>query len=93
MAAWSILSDYLRQRVDTEQTRLWMAEHGPDGSEASGVTEDAFIYDGPSGERVLGVHKDITIGDVKWGVIAEISEAKAFAHSSAGELDEALELY
>lgn len=74
-------SNYLSFHVDTEQTRLWMEEQGPGGTETNvvGTLEATSVYEGPNGERVLGVHVDIAIADVTWGVIAEIPEQEAFA--------------
>ena len=73
--------DYLSRRVDTEQTRLWMAGRGADGTEtdAVGTLENAHVYEGPNGEAVLGVHMDIAFANVTWGIIAEIPEQEAFA--------------
>ncbi len=72
-------SRYLEQYVDTEQTRLWFSEHGPGGNDFAEMDEGAFVYDGPDGSRVLGIHKDFFIAGVNWGLIAEIPEEVAFA--------------
>jgi len=73
----------LTRRVDTEQTRLWLEEHGPGGTEvqAVGTLRAAFVYDGPNGDPVLGAHMNLAIGDVTWAVIAEVPEQVAFAHA------------
>jgi len=76
-------SDYLARVVDTEQTRLWMEERGRDGTEATAMITRAFIYDGPNGERVLGIHKPVAIAGVDWGLIAEIPEDVAFASANS----------
>ncbi len=72
----------LRGRVETEQTRLWRrcVEKGVD---ASGSGETAFIYNGPHGKPVLGVHEDIVVGGVALGVIAEIEKEEAFAPAAS----------
>ena len=74
-------SDYLDRLVDTEQTREWLAKHGPNGSGDSQVPEVASIYEGPEANRVLGIHRNIAIGKVNWGLIAEIDERQAFARA------------
>ncbi len=65
----------LKIRIDTEQTRLWKKQIKED----IGMTHPAFIYDGPHGEPVLGVHSDISVEGVPFGVIAEIEKQEAFA--------------
>ncbi|MBW1861324.1 MAG: HAMP domain-containing protein, partial [Deltaproteobacteria bacterium] len=67
----------LSTRVDTEQTRKWHREHiaGNRGREK----EVAFIYRGHHGKNVLGFHTTVNVAGVKWGLIAEIEEAEAFA--------------
>ncbi|MCH7839802.1 MAG: PAS domain S-box protein, partial [Planctomycetes bacterium] len=76
-------ANYLSQRVDTKQTQLWMEEHGPDGTEHMEMDEHSLIYDGPNGERVLGIHKAVHAADVHWGVIAEIPVGVAFASANS----------
>ncbi len=75
-------SRYLSQCVDTEQSRLWFGEHGPDGIERSDQTEAVFVYDGPDGTRVLGVHKNFSIAGVDWGLVAEMPVDVAFASAN-----------
>ena len=67
----------LKKQVDTEQTRLWRQR------EADKVLDNdlvkALLYMGPHGKKVLGVHYHVRVGDVPFGVIAEIEEQEAFA--------------
>ncbi len=67
----------LKKRIDTEQTRAWH-EHKADKVEIDHMKK-ALVYTGPHGKKVLGVHCPIRIGDVPFGVIAEIEEQEAFA--------------
>ncbi len=75
-------SNFLTQHLDTDQTRLWHTEHGPDGVEESDMSEAPFVYVGPWGEEVLGVHKEFHMASVDWGLIAEIPTEVAFAPAS-----------
>ncbi len=68
--------------MQTELTRLWQKEHAEGQGESDETTEEAFIYDGPHGKRVLGMHRVMQIAGVPFAVIAEIEEAEAFAASN-----------
>lgn len=76
-------ADFLTQRVDTEQTRLWIRQHEEDGVESISDAEQAFIYVGLNGDRVLGMQSTVSIADVDWGVIAEVPEHMAFAAANS----------
>ena len=67
----------LNTRVDTGQTQKWHREHiaGTIGKER----EVALVYRGHHGRSVLGTHSLIEIAGIRWGLIAEIEEAEAFA--------------
>ncbi len=71
--------DTLALKVDTEQSRLWLAEHVGAEAVLNHGLEQAFDYTGPEGKPVIGVHHSLRIGQVKWGLIAEIDEAQALA--------------
>lgn len=43
---------FLSRRVDTEQTQLWMAEHGPGRTEKTLIKHRGFIYNGPNRHRL-----------------------------------------
>ncbi|MDK1011526.1 MAG: ATP-binding protein, partial [Actinomycetota bacterium] len=63
-------SNYLSQRVDNEQTRMWFArEH----------SERTSFHVSFNGEWVLGTHRNVELPGVDWGVIAEIPERIAMA--------------
>ncbi|MCP4348969.1 MAG: response regulator [Desulfobacterales bacterium] len=68
----------LKVLIDTEQTRLWKKQINEE-IDIHDMTHPASIYDGPHGEPVLGVHSDISVEGVPFGVIAEIEKQEAFA--------------
>ncbi|MBW1896703.1 MAG: GAF domain-containing protein, partial [Deltaproteobacteria bacterium] len=68
----------LKAPVETEMTRLWQKEHGKEYG-LDEVEETSAIYDGPHGKQVIGVHRNIDIAGVHWGVIAEIEADEAFS--------------
>ncbi len=68
----------LKKSVETEQTLLWRKEHTKAESEQDQMDEAAFLYTGPHGKQVLGVHSNIHIAGVSMAVIAEIEESEAF---------------
>ena len=68
----------LKKRIDTEQTRVWSEERKAAKVETDHMKK-ALVYMGPHGKKVLGVHYPIRIGEVPFGVIAEIEEQEAFA--------------
>jgi len=77
-------TDYdLETTVDTAQTRLWMNEHGPDGTKDSAMHEHTLVYMNPYGQSVLGNHRAIALPGVRWGLIAEIPQSVAFASANA----------
>jgi hypothetical protein len=86
-SASDTMTGYLDQRIDTEQARKWMEQL--DTQDAASAAK-VFVYDGPAGRPVLGIYKNITVGDIKWGLIAEIDEHVAFSAAtgrSAMELE------
>ncbi len=81
MRSNSILKEHrtaLRDIVDTDQTRLWREKHIGD-TVLDNKEEEVFVYNGPNGKRVLGIHSQIEITEVPFVIIAEIEEAEAFA--------------
>ena len=60
--------------VKSVQFDLWYKEHGPKGNYDSEMDEVAFLYEGPFGYRVLGIHDDVEFLGVKWALISEVSE-------------------
>ena len=67
----------LQEALDTEQTRAWHEAHVKEGRIE--CDRNPFIYDGPHGERVIGIHANLVIKGVPYGLIAEIEESVAFA--------------
>ncbi|MBT3260065.1 MAG: HAMP domain-containing protein, partial [Deltaproteobacteria bacterium] len=67
----------LKKRIDTVQTRAWR-KYEKD-KVAVDHQKKALVYMGPNGKKVLGVHYPIHIGEVPFGIIAEIEEQEAFA--------------
>lgn len=70
----------LKDIVDTAQTRLWK-HYREENTGGDAARHSAFIYKGPHGKQVLGIHRDIDIKGIHFGVIAEIEEKEAFAAS------------
>ena len=70
-------SDILLKKIETEQTKLWREEHVNDANYSDDQVEEAFVYTGISGEKVLGIHQSITIANVVWGLIVEVNESEA----------------
>jgi tubulin-specific chaperone A len=68
----------LKGPVETRQARLWQ-EQIDKGIDQKDMPHPVFIYDGPHGKPVLGIHRDIYIKGVPFGVIAEIEVEEAFA--------------
>ena len=70
----------LKTRMDTEITRLWLAELGTTGGAAHEIALRAFVYPGPhESKRVLGASATIDIAGVQWLMIAEIEESETIA--------------
>ena len=69
----------LRDPIDTEQTRLWLREHG--GTKRPINCKRALLLDyrGYRGARVIGTHNTVEVAGVRMGVIAEIEASEAFA--------------
>ncbi|MCP4547216.1 MAG: response regulator [bacterium] len=77
-----IHSDYLNLVVESEQTRKWTSEYLTDRKMEENHSDETFAYTNHLGERVLGIHSNIEIAGVPWGVIAEIPVDEAFADSN-----------
>jgi len=60
--------------IKSKQFDLWYKEHGPQGIHDSEMDEIAFLYKGPFGYRVLGIHDDVEFLGVTWALISEIDE-------------------
>jgi CheY-like chemotaxis protein/HAMP domain-containing protein len=81
MRSNSVLKEHktaLRDIIETDQTRLWQEKH-VGNIEWDSMEEKTFVYNGPLGKRVLGIHSQIEIAGVPFAIIAEIEEAEAFA--------------
>jgi|GEM_PF-1009273 len=72
-------SRVLQTSINTEQTQLWRQEHDHKRSQADDQQETAFSYRGPFGQRVLGIHHPVRLGNIHWSLIAEIDETQALA--------------
>ncbi len=71
--------------VETKQVHKWLQEHSGENLQGNDEkSEELILYTGPTGKRVLGIHHDIKIANVHWGLIAEIEQQEAFA--AAAEL-------
>jgi len=67
----------LSTSVDTEQTQEWHREHIAGGTEKE--SEAMLVYRGHHGRKVLGTQALVSVAGIKWGLIAEVEEAEAFA--------------
>jgi len=74
-------SRVLQTSIDTQQTARWLKEHAEQGHHDD-EQETASSYPGPFGHDVLGIHHSIQLGNIHWGLIAEIDEAAALAPAS-----------
>ncbi len=68
----------IKEKIITDQTKLFKQhlEKKTDGVE---IENYFLIYNGPHGREVLGIHNEIIIQGVVFGVIAEIEKKEAFA--------------
>jgi len=64
--------------VETENSRLWLAKHVQERIQDP-AEEKAFVYTGPRGEPVLGVHHNLEVGEIHMAIISEIETAELFA--------------
>ena len=71
----------LKYKVETEEALLWKKQTR-EGIDVQEMFQTAKIYNGPHGGKpVLGIHSNINIAGVPFGVIAEIEQGEAFAPS------------
>ena len=68
--------DVLSRKITTKQFWKWYNEHGLNGLYSQDMEEYAFVYEGPSGKKVLGKHQSINILGVRYAHISEIDEEK-----------------
>ncbi len=68
----------LNTKIHTEQSQLWIDNHKQHKFKEDQKSK-AFSYQGPFGEKVLGVHRPIHLGNITWALIAEINENDALA--------------
>lgn len=75
----------LNQPASNPQTDLWFKEHGSSGDMLSESSEHVISYNSDilGNRQVLGVHQDLNIAGVHWGVIAEIPVDVAFAATAS----------
>ena len=73
--------DMLRRRINTEQFKLWYSEHSQ-GQRLDGMSEKAFVYTGPGGKQVIGIHKSMKLSGVKWILISEVDQIEALADAA-----------
>ena len=78
---WGVLEAeaVLETKIDTKQSQLWKHEHSETDAKEHEIEHGAFIYRGPEGREVLGVHRDIQFATISWAVVAEADTAEAFA--------------
>lgn len=66
--------EILRRRISSKQFWIWYNDHALFLAHSADIEEEAFIYMGPSGHRVLGQHQEIEFLGVKWVQITEVDE-------------------
>ena len=71
--------DILHKRIQTPQTELYQSEHVHTIIDEH--EEGLKSYMGPNGYQVIGEHHPVSILDVKWVLISEMSEDRAFTSS------------
>jgi len=73
-------SHVLETKIDTEQSQRWL-KHVKQRymNVLPEKHEIVFSYLGVDGQRVLGIHHEINLGNVEWSLIAEIDESEALA--------------
>ncbi|GAB4353575.1 MAG: hypothetical protein Kow006_18790 [Gammaproteobacteria bacterium] len=70
----------LEHRIDTEQAKLWRHEHtGYQRPQTWRHKETAFVYTGPRGNEVIGLHQTVLLPGVRWALISEIDRDEALA--------------
>ncbi len=68
------------QRIDTAQFKSWLEGHHQGGSHlANKGGERAFIYVGPDGREVIGVHQGVQLPGIDWVLISEVDRDEALA--------------
>lgn len=67
--------EILKRRVSSVQFWHWYNEHGLFGVYPTDMPEEAIVYQGPSGQKVLGQHHAIEFLGVKWVQITEVDES------------------
>ena len=65
--------------VETEQTLLWRKQYIESVSPPIEEREEAFVYIGRKGVKVLGLHQNVEFAGVRMAVITEIPESEALA--------------
>ena len=71
--------DVLNRRINTEVFWSWYKEHGIHGRYSDTMDENAILYVGPNGKKVLGEHRSINLLGVRWAHISEIDETEVLA--------------
>ncbi|MCF6281906.1 MAG: ATP-binding protein [Candidatus Polarisedimenticolaceae bacterium] len=72
----------LAREIDTEQTTLWQQEHGVGSlrkQHPDDEVEPAFVYQGPMGVQVIGIHQTVRLPGTNWAMISEINREAALA--------------
>lgn len=69
-------SSVLEEKILTKQTSL--LKHSRKNNNIDPEELRINLYTGPHGRKVVGIHREFMIQEVKFGVIVEIEEAEAF---------------
>ena len=69
--------EVLIRKINTEQFRSWQMDHGEHGEMPEHMEETVYIYNGPDDKEVIGIHKMVRLGNIRWLLISEIDSSEA----------------
>jgi len=62
----------LKKTIETDNFSLWLDEHGSSGNRPDDERERVYVYNGPRGNAVYGIHQTIVLPGQKWVLFSEI---------------------
>lgn len=71
--------ELIKEKILTKQTELMKQHWALTEAEKLNLIHEAFIYDGPNSQSVLGIHNEFRIENISFVVISEIEEKEAFS--------------
>ncbi len=77
-----MVNNFIGGFINTQQTEKWQQRSTDQVPDLSSLQENSeYTYIGPAGDKVMGIHHNLSIADVQWGLIVEIPTSKAFART------------